>query len=458
MPTPPARQPGRGPARDSRDGQLPLVAEASVPRRYVLVRLITELQRRIAELGQVVVEGEVHQATKRPDGRWFFTLRDRAAQMQVMVPPSVKRARVVDGERVAVTGMVVTNPGRGVIRIDASEVLPVGEGAVAAMIAEARERLRADGLLDRPRKPLPLMPRRIMVVCGAEAAVKHDISSTVDQRFPGYPVGFVEVSMTSADSIVAGVRRALQVVDVDVVVLARGGGDATHLLPFSDELLCRVVAASPVPVVSAIGHQNDRPLCDEVADVRVGTPSMAAALVVPDERLLRARIDAAVTSMSAAASMRVDRAELRLRAVGTAWSRAPHDLLARSERRVAELDARGPCERRIEGAGRRLGAVDWRHQAPRSLERGEARLAGLIGRIDALSPERVLARGYAVVRDGDGRVIRDPSTLQPGDDIVVTVHAGSVEAQVLTVDTTPPHQTILSSPVRGHDDADPGVP
>lgn len=439
MPPPPSRpDPRRAPGPVGAAAPLPFAPEQVAPRRFGLVRLVSELNRRITDLGRIVVEGEVHNPRRRPDGRWFFVLRDRAVQMDVTVTPKARRVRVVDGERVAVTGAVVMNPQRGSLRIDADEVVPVGDGAVAAMIAESRERLRADGLLDRERRRLPLLPMSLVVVCGADAAVKHDIASVAEQRFPGFPVRFVEVTMSMADGIVAGVERAWRLLGADVVVIARGGGDATHLLPFSDELLCRAVAACPVPVVSAIGHQNDRPLCDEVADVRAGTPSMAAALVVPELAQLRARMAAALEAGGRAAERRLERSDRRLAATASAWLRGPDALLADAGRRLAALELGPTVERRVEQSRRRLDASVRDGLVEQRLVASALVLQGLSDRVDALSPQRVLARGYAVARDARGQVIRDPSTLAVGDGIVVQVHAGSVEAVVRAAHPEPP--------------------
>src|SRR5262249_14869993 len=148
-----------------------------------------------------------------------------------------------------------------------------------------------------------------------DAAVRKDIESVVATRFAGYPIVFCDVTVSgagAADAIAAGVASLDAHPDVDVIVLARGGGDATELLPFSDETLCRAIAASTTPVISAVGHEGDRPLCDEVADVRCGTPSIAAAVVVPDRRALEAELDRRLAGCASVVSSRVDRAGARL--------------------------------------------------------------------------------------------------------------------------------------------------
>ncbi|MDP9386556.1 MAG: exodeoxyribonuclease VII large subunit, partial [Actinomycetota bacterium] len=270
-------------------------SEEGEVRRVRLVRLSAEIARSLAGLGRVAVEGDVVAPRLHPGGV-YFTLRDRAAQVAVRCPASrAARCRVVAGERALVTASVVWIPDRGQVQLVASEVVPVGDGAIAAAVADRRARLLADGLLDRPRRPLPRLPAAIGVVCGTDAAVRADIESVVVERFPGYPMVWAETAIAgpgAADAIVTALAALDDHPDVEVIVLARGGGDAAQLLPFSDEELCRAICRCSTPVVSAVGHEGDRPLCDEVADLRCATPSLAASAVVPSRRQLEAELAA----------------------------------------------------------------------------------------------------------------------------------------------------------------------
>lgn len=386
----------------------------SSPRRVSLVRLSAEIARATGAIGPLVVEGEVHRPTKRTGGAWF-TLRDRAAQIQVRVPGSkLRRCRTVDGERVAVTGALEWTPNRGQLQLVADEVVPVGAGAVAAMLGEIRGRLAAEGLLERPRRRLPRLPRRIGVVCGADAAVRRDIESVVAARFPGYPIEFLETNVSgsgAADAIVRSLVMLDEREDVDVIVLARGGGDATHLLPFSDEDLCRAMCAARTPVVSAIGHEGDRPLCDEVADARFGTPSLAAAAVVPSYVELRAELDGLRTRAFSLLDQRVSSASMRLE----------------------RLDRRTALNRGLESAAQRLERLGHRMEVAHPRRRIDAhkdRLVSARHRMDALDPRRVLARGYAVVRTTDGVVIRDAASARVGQKLTLQLAHGEVGAVV----------------------------
>jgi exodeoxyribonuclease VII large subunit len=384
-------------------------------RKVSLVRLAGEIARAVATVGPIETEGEVHRPNQRPGGSVYFVLRDRAAQLTVWAPADVaRRGRIRNGERVAVNGRVLFDNQRGGLQLNADSVLPVGAGAVAAMIAEARERLVAEGLLARPRRPIPRLPNVIGVVCGADAAVRADIESVVAVRFPGYPVVFAEVMVSgasAADAIAGAMADLDEQSDVDVIVLARGGGDSTQLLPFSDEALCRAICACGTPVVSAIGHDGDRPLCDEVADLRCGTPSIAAHAVVPDRAALFADLDRLAERFDAVLDARLAAAGNRLGAIDR--DRAIHDGL-------------GVATARLDRASSRLALVHPR----RRVAEATSHLAGKWARLEALSPRRVLDRGYAVVRRPDGAVVRVASDVAAGERLQVEVADGRLAVTV----------------------------
>jgi exodeoxyribonuclease VII large subunit len=409
--------------------------DQALPRRVSLVRLSGEIASAMATIGRVAVEGEVHQPKKYPTGWTYFVLRDRAAQVPVICPArNSRRCRAVAGERVVAVGTLVWGNERGQLALEAEEVTPVGEGAVAAMIAETRSRLAADGLLDRPRRPLPRLPRVIGVLCGAEAAVLKDIESVVAVRFPGYPLAVEETTVTgpgAAQSIVEALWRLARRPGVEVVVLARGGGDATALLPWSDEELCRAVAACPAPVVSAIGHESDRPLCDEVADLRCGTPSIAAHAVVPDRGRLEEELEALLAVGANEAHRRVGAGWERLRRADVSGSLATG--LERAESRLVHAGERlswahpAPA---VRACRRRLGSCDWRRPMAARLASSEQRLEALARHARSLSPQHVIERGFAVVRRLDGTVVRGPGQVQEGELVEVSVARGRIAARV----------------------------
>jgi exodeoxyribonuclease VII large subunit len=408
-------------------------------RRVSLVRLAGEIARAAGTVGRVSVEGEAHRPTVSRGGWVFFVLRDRAAQVSVKVPRGVaSRSRIAGGERVCVAGALEWTPDRGELALCAEEVTPVGEGAIAAMIAETRRRLAADRLLDRPRRRLPVLPARIGVVCGSDAAVRKDIESVVAARFPGYPVYFEETTVSgpgAVGAIVDALERVVSRGGVEVVVLARGGGDATSLLPWSSEDVCRAVAAAPVVVVSAIGHEGDRPLCDEVADLRCGTPSIAAAAVVPDRLALEAGMEAGVI---AARSALLGRLEDRRRRLDSLDLRA--DVGAVLDRAAARVERSAQLVRyvhpshRLAGCRNRLESTPWRRPAWELLARASGRLGAERRHLQSLSPATVLERGYAVVTGPDGAVLRRAASVSVGDTVGITLAGGRLSARVERVE------------------------
>jgi exodeoxyribonuclease VII large subunit len=265
---------------------------------------------------------------------------------------------------------------------------------------------------------LPRLPAAIGVVCGADAAVRADIESVVEARFPGYPVVFVEVAVSgpgAVEALVGGLTALDARDDIEVIVLARGGGSATELLPFSDEALCRAIAAARTPVVSSIGHERDRPLCDELADLRCATPSLAAQAVVPSRHELETDLARLRADARAAAAAVYERAAGRL---------------ARVDLRQSLATAAARAESRLDLARARLQAVHPRARIEGSTER----LAALRRELDALDPRRVLERGYAVVSAADGTVVRRAGQVAPGDMLDVALAVGRLSSRVEQVE------------------------
>ena len=251
-------------------------------------------------------------------------------------------------------------------------------------------------------------------MCGSEAAVRADIESVVAIRFPGYPVEFAEVPVSgpgAAEAVVRALRAFDDRPEIEVIMLARGGGDATQLLTFSDEELCRAVGLAATPVVSAIGHEGDRPLCDEVADMRCGTPSIAAAAVVPSKLELEAALAEVIRQAQAVLQQRHERAAGRLE--GLAPARALDAGLSVATARLGQAAAR-------------YALVDPARLVPSAL----ARLNGARRQMEALAPARVLERGYAVVRRDDGSVVRAPADVAVAEAVSIELAAGRLGARV----------------------------
>jgi exodeoxyribonuclease VII large subunit len=353
----------------------------------------------VARLPSIWVEGEVTEF-RRQQG-WqsvFFTLKDSTdgACLSVSMPRGRfdgLRLDLADGMTVHVFGRPELYEARGVFQLRALSIEPLGLGAVLAGLERLKQMLAAEGLFAPERKrPLPVLPRRIGVLTGNEAAAKRDFVTAVQARFPAANllVAQTYVQGQAAPAAIAAMMQTLaSEPEVDVIVLTRGGGSFEDLLPFSDERVIRAVAECDVPVISAVGHEQDTPLCDHAADVRASTPTAAARLVVPDERELRERLDTARAALA--------------RGAGAALERARSSLTRDRER----LD-----------------------RAPALLvERKRAGLEGLVGRLQALSPRKTLARGYAIVRTDNG-IVRSSTELEPGSRVDVELAEGGFGARV----------------------------
>ena len=353
----------------------------------------------LARLPTVWVEGEVTELRRQL--AWqsvFFTLKDPESGSCLGV--TIQRSRfdalrlgLKDGERVHVFGRPELFEARGDFRLRALSIERFGIGEHLAALERLRERLAAEGLFAAERKQaLPRFPRRIGLVTGNDAAAKRDVVAGVTARFPPARLVVAEVYVQgprAPTAIVDALRRLSDEPEMDVIVLARGGGSFEDLLPFSDERLVRAVAECPVPVVSAVGHEQDTPLCDLAADVRASTPTAAAKLVVPDLRELLDRLDRRRAALARGAKHRVDHESRRVAALGERLRRAPS--LAVERRRAL-------------------------------LERQSARLR-------TLSPRATLARGYAIVRKEDA-IVRAAADVAAGDAIDVEVGEGRFEARV----------------------------
>jgi exodeoxyribonuclease VII large subunit len=400
----------------------PSSPDAPWPVRTV-ARLVGEW---VSRLGTVWVEGQITGLSRRPGAnRAFFTLRDTAAEVSLsLVAPAALLADAVpplaDGQRVVVHARPEFYLGRGQLQLTVLEVRPVGQGALLERLERLKALLTHEGLFDVARKkPLPFLPRAVGLITGRESAAMRDVVENATRRWPGVQFEIREV-VVQGPSAVTAVCTALRELDrvphVDVVVIARGGGSLEDLLPFSDEALCREVAACRTPVVSAIGHEQDMPLLDLVADYRASTPTDAAKRVVPDVAEERERV-------------------LRLRR--SAW-RSLTGRLQAEEARVAAMRSR-PCladptsgvvRRHDEVAALRARSM----QIVRScLEQGRRDIVASLAQVRALSPAATLERGYAVVQSTDGVVVRSASAVVAGEALRVRVAAGELDVRVENV-------------------------
>jgi exodeoxyribonuclease VII large subunit len=375
----------------------------------------------LGKLPTVWVEGEVTEL--RRQAAWasvFFTLKD--PEDGACVPVTMPRGQfdaldlgLGNGERVHVYGRPSFFEGKGDFRLRALTVERFGLGAHLAALERLKRKLAAEGLFAAERKrPLPRLPRAIGLVTGNDAAAKQDVVTAITGRFPAARIVVAE-TLVQGPRAAAGICTALRSLcaepDVDVVILARGGGSFEDLLPFSDESVVRAVATCAVPVVSAVGHEQDTPLCDLAADVRASTPSVAGRLVVPELAALLAELARARAGLDVGLQRVVGRRR---------------ELLA-AQRVVLDSGLGRLLERRREGLAARYERL---RRAPLLLvERRRSRLSGQAGRLRALSPQGTLERGYAIVRSG-GHVARAAAALTAGDMVDVRLAAGSFDARV----------------------------
>ena len=396
-------------------------AENPYPVRAVAIRIAGWIDR----LGTVWVEGQLTQINVRPGARTvFMVLRDPAADMSLTVTASrdlVEHApvKLAEGVQVVVCGKPNFFTGRGTFTLRLSEIRAVGIGELLARIERLRQLLDAEGLFDpRLKRPIPFLPSTVGLITGRASAAERDVTTVASARWPGVRFAIRNTAVqgpTAVSQIVTALKELDTDPDVDVIVLARGGGSVEDLLPFSDETLCRAIAACRTPVVSAVGHEPDNPLCDLVADIRAATPTDAAKRIVPD---------------TAAEQRLVD--DLRRRS-----AQALRNWVTREERELAQLRNRpvlaeplAALTARADEIHRATSAV--RRDIIRIIDVQTERVGHLSARLATLGPAATLARGYAVVQavtpEGRLAVLRSTADAPAGTALRVRVGDGAIAA------------------------------
>lgn len=386
--------------------------------RFTVLALTQQIEKLLTRAFPAVsVEGELVQLQVPGSGHAYLTLQDMDTALTCIVwrndwrqhtpPPKV-------GERVVVHGRLGVYAQHGKYQLYGNRVERAGDGVREAKLAAIRERLRAEGLLDpRRKRALPRIPRVIGLVTSVAGAALHDFLRVAGERWPAARI-LVSPCTVQGPEAAASVVRALELLyedgRADVIVVTRGGGGRLDLVAFDDEQVARWIATSPVPIVSAVGHEVDTPLSDEVADAAAPTPTAAAVLVLPDGITFAQRLDEAELALSSAVRRQLD---LRIRRIA--------DLSRRLRHPSAQLAA---------ARQRRVDLVQRLERAVRHRLAGHAtRLRAAKAELDAFSPYGVLARGYAIVRAGE-QVVRDPAQVQPGDPLSVQLARGELAVVV----------------------------
>ncbi|HWH04587.1 MAG TPA: exodeoxyribonuclease VII large subunit [Gemmatimonadales bacterium] len=342
------------------------------------------------------VEGEMTNL-KDFGGNWYFSLRDSLSQLRcVMFRDDARRlpAAPTEGMKVYAFGRATIYEKRGEYQLNVTRMMSTEAGGLFRIAFEkAKAALAKDGILDRPRKPIPAYPRWIAVVTSVEGAALRDIMTVAGARWPVAQIAVIHTRV-QGDGAVDEVVRALQLIQrltkVDVAIVGRGGGSKEDLQVFNEERVARALAAVPVPVISAVGHETDVTLCDLVADARAPTPSAAAEMATPDRDEVMSDLEHLGARLARGLAHRVDRMDERVSWMG--------------QRLVASV------QRRMEAVSYQLSAIS--------------------GRLDALSPLGTLSRGFAVPRDGTGRVLRRTTDFHVGDPFDLRVVDGTVKARV----------------------------
>ena len=406
----------------------------------------------------VLVEGELGNLSRPASGHLYFTLKDARAQVRcALFKPKSQwlNFQPREGLRVLARGRLTLYEARGDYQLILDSLEEAGEGALRRAFEELKAKLQAEGLFDAERKrPLPEYVHRLGVITSPSGAAVRDVLSVLARRFPLMEVDVLPVPVqgeVAAAQISSMLRRAGNSGRYDALLLARGGGSLEDQWAFNDEALARAIAASPVPVVSAVGHETDFSLADFAADLRAPTPSVAAELLAPDRsdlftrlRGLQHRLQSLHLHRLRNAMQRADRAALRLNALRpqarlqalqarqhNAMQRLASALRARQERERARLRHAEAVLRAMQPR-RRLAVLQPRPQAAiaRQLQREALRLRGLARSLEAVSPLATVARGYAILQHEDGRVVRGVGDTGVGDRLDARLTDGSLRVRV----------------------------
>ena len=438
------------------------------PRIYAVTELVRAARLTLeSRFADVWVEGEISSLKRSGPGHLYFCLKDAEAQIEsVMFSREATRLKfkVADGQQVRCRGRLTIYDGRGRFQMTVTAMQPAGAGLLALAFEELKQKLAAEGLFAPARKrKLPFLPRRIGIVTSPTGAVIRDIVRVAHRRFPMRLL--LASTPVQGDAAVTSIIHALRALagckDVDVIILARGGGSLEDLWCFNSEALARAIAACPVPVISAVGHETDFTIADFVADLRAATPSAAAELAVPmlvdleaELAVLRRRTARAMTAEISARRLVIERARRRVgdpRRLVDARRQALDDLLgrasgalrahvARRAKLLASVEARllrAHPQRRIGEQRAQMTALLRRMQTAMTtrLSARHRSLDGLRGKLETLSPLSVLDRGYTLARRSDGHVVTGAAALAPGETLSVRFHDGEIDAQVQTVRT-----------------------
>lgn len=409
----------------------------------VPVRTASRMVRQwIGRLGQLWIEGQITQMRERQATVWL-TLRDPDVDLSVPVMTTASTARassLEEGHRVVAQVKLNYFDRNGSLTWRATQFRAVGLGALMQQLDQLRRTLTQEGLFrDEHKRDLPFLPRRVGLICGRNSAARRDVEVNARRQWPSTQFEVREVSVqgpAAVPEVVSAVVELDSIVDIDVIVVTRGGGSVEDLLPFSNESLLRAVFAARTPIVSAIGHEEDNPLLDLVADLRASTPTAAGKAIVPDLLAETAFLGEAVSRARTLVADQLKRERLTLaNLTGRPVMAGPRQILAGQSELVLDLRGRSlrALRSRVERERELLdGALHaaLRRDAPHRLQMLRHQLTADLARLNALSPQATLDRGYAVVRDDAGALITDSHVVSPGLALDIRVARGNFSVTV----------------------------
>lgn len=435
------------------DTSLPVLTVSELNR---MARRALEMQ-----LPLLWVEGEVSNFTRAASGHWYFSLKDTDAQVRCVMFRG--RNQFADftpanGDHVEVRALPSLYEARGEFQLGAESIRRAGAGRLYEAFLKLKTQLEAEGLFDaRNKRPLPRYPRSIGIVTSPQAAALHDVLTALSRRMPGLPVILYPTPVQGAGAgarIAAAIRTAGTRNECDVLLVCRGGGSLEDLWAFNDEAVARAIAASPVPVISGVGHETDFTLADFAADLRAPTPTAAAELASPVRAELQQQLEQLARQIERHLARKqqnetqrldylarrlvhpaehlrrrfLDLDQLRQRLHHATGARLTHTRLHLAQLRQRLVTPRHVIQREQLG----LSALGARahHAAHSALRQHQLGLARLASSLLHLSPEGVLARGYSIVQLEDGSVVQDAGLLAPGDNVTIRMHRGQAEATV----------------------------
>lgn len=382
------------------------------------IREMFELDYRLQD---IEVTGEISNFTRAASGHLYFTLKDGTAQIKcVMWRTQAERLkfRPAEGDAVVARGRISVYDAGGVYQLYAERLQPVGRGDLAVAFELLKEKLAAEGLFDGEHKqPIPRLPRKIGIVTSSGAAALRDILNVLQRRNPLVSV-LIAPTLVQGEMAPPQIIRALQWLDdrddIDTIIIARGGGSIEDLWAFNDERVARAVFAVRHPVISGIGHETDFTITDFVADLRAPTPSAAAELAVPDlSNLQPVLLDLSDTMLEVITNSLAARREMVRARTQILWLLSPRRAIDANSQHVDNLSDR------------------LTRSTHRVLERHAGRLAIAKAALAAVSPEATLARGFSIVRNADGRIIRTTAQTHAGEKLIIQVSDGVFDAQVI---------------------------